>query len=318
MQSNYLFYALIAAGIFTAYMALVNLFRRDRARARLASALPEGFDADDGGDSGLPTLAVWCERFLTVLGIDTRTQPKLALLLAQAGVTSPYGVAYYLFFERLVQPLLLLLSLGLGAAVTFATGVPFLTKLLLGFVAFLTLIAGLFGAKLYVTNRKQHRQQILLAGFPEALDLLLVCIESGLAMDASINRVCSEMKRSHPEIAQELERTRLELTLLPDRTQALQHLAERTEIVPFRALVSALIQTEKFGTSLLDTLRVLSEDQRTTRLYNAENRAARIPVLITIPLILCILPAFIMIILGPPLVRVIEQGGIFGDKTPGN
>jgi tight adherence protein C len=86
--------------------------------------------------------------------------------------------------------------------------------------------------------------------------------------------------------------------------------------VPFKSLVAALVQTERFGTSLLDTLRVLSDDIRTSRLMLAETRAARIPVLITIPLIFCMMPAFVMIILGPPIVKVIEQGGIFGDRGP--
>ena len=146
------------------------------------------------------------------------------------------------------------------------------------------------------------------------LDLMLVCIESGLGLDAALNRVCKEMRSMYPPLVAELDRTRLELTMLGDRVIALQNLADRTEITPFRTLVSSLIQTEKFGTSLVETLRVLAEEIRTTRLFSAEQKAARIPVLITIPLILCILPAFIMIIIAPPLVKVMSNGGIFGDS----
>ena len=134
-----------------------------------------------------------------------------------------------------------------------------------------------------------------------------MCIEAGLGLDAAFNRVCKELREMHPEVIAELDRTRLELTMLGDRVVALQNLAERTGTISFRTLVSSLIQTEKFGTSLVDTLRVLSEEQRITRLYSAEQKAARIPVLITIPLILFIMPAFIMIILGPPIVKTMNQ-----------
>jgi tight adherence protein C len=167
---------------------------------------------------------------------------------------------------------------------------------------------------MYVGNLKKKRQQVLLNSFPETLDLLLVCIEAGLGLDAALSRVCRELRGMHPDVVAEFDRTRLELTMLNDRTRALQNLGDRTEVVPFKSLVSSLIQTEQFGTSLVDTLRVLAEEQRLTRLYTAEQKAARIPVLITIPLILFIMPAFIMIIIGPPIIRVMSNGGIFGGQ----
>jgi tight adherence protein C len=314
MSSDYIVYALIAVGIFTAYMAVVHIFRRDRLRERLQMAAGDAYGMDD--DEPEPVSAIFCENVLALLGVDIRNQKELSVQLAQAGVRSPHAVAYFLFFKRIVQPVLLVIGGLLFLKVLLSTGLPMLAKLLNFSLALLLLVTGLFGANLYVTNRRQRRQQLLLRSFPEALDLLLVCIESGLGLDAALARVTAELKKSHPEVTYELDRTRIELSVLPDRTQALQNLAERSGIVAFKSLVAALIQTEKFGTSLVDTLRVLSEDQRTNRLLNAETRAARIPVLITIPLILCILPAFIMIILGPPVIRVMEKGGIFGSATP--
>lgn len=315
MTSGYLFYAILIIGVFTAYMAIVNIFRRDRMRQKLRTAPSLQYDDDDAVP---PISASFCQGILSLFGIKTENRKEAILSLTQAGLSSPYAITYFLFFKRIVQPILFVLGVLLLAQLFMSpAGQPFFTKLVHFALAVFLMVIGLFGANLYVANCKQRRQKLLLLSFPETLDLLLVCIESGLGLDAALARVCNEMRATHPEVIGEFDRTRIELTVMSDRAQALQNLADRTGIVPFKSLVSALIQTEKFGTSLLDTLRVLSDEIRTNRLMLAETRAARIPVLITIPLILCILPAFIMIILGPPIVRVMEQGGIFGEKTPG-
>lgn len=312
MGNNYLFYAIIVVGVFTAYMAIINIFRRDRMRQRLRAAPTTQYEDDDAAP---PVLAAMCRRVLTLFGVDLANQREIVVQLMQAGLNSPHALTYFLFFKRIVQPILFVIgSLVLLKLMIATTPQPFMLKLFEFLVAIILMVAGVLGAKLYVTNNRQRRQHILLRSFPEVLDLLLVCIESGLGLDAALAKVCNEMRATHSVVISEFDRTRIELTVMSDRSQALQNLSERTGIVPFKSLVSALIQTEKFGTSLLDTLRVLSDDIRTTRLMAAEARAARIPVLITIPLILCILPAFIMVILGPPIVRVIEQGGIFGEK----
>jgi tight adherence protein C len=314
MQNSYIAYAIIAVGVFTAYMAFVQLFKRNRLRERLLTV--DSYDVEDD-DAVPPVSASLFAGTLAVFGTNVKDQKPVALMLSQAGITSRYAVTYYLFFKNVVQPVLLVLG-GILLAKTLLTGagLPLMAKSFRMLSALMLITGGLFGAKLYVQNRKQRHQQILNRSFPEALDLLLVCIESGLGLDAALTRVCAELRRSHPEITAELDRTRAELTIMNDRSQALQNLADRTDIVPFRSLAAALMQTEKFGTSLVDTLRVLSEDMRITRLLGAENRAARIPVLITIPLIFCILPAFVMVILGPAYVKVEQQGGIFGEKNP--
>jgi tight adherence protein C len=111
-------------------------------------------------------------------------------------------------------------------------------------------------------------------------------------------------------MTQELNRTRIELALLNDRVKALTHLAERTDLVAFRALTSSLIQSERLGTSLTDTLRVLSEEFRLERLSKAEEKAARLPVLLTIPLVLLLMPAFMLIVLGPAIISFMQQGSV--------
>ncbi len=314
MNADYIIYALIAVGIFTIYMALVHLLRKDKQKSRIQRTAADAFYAMET-EERTPAFAVFCQAMVALTGVNVNDQKPLVLSLAQAGKNSPYAVHYFLFFKRIMQPVLLVLGTYLFLQALMTPELAGSKKALNFMVSLLLMAIGLFGSSLYLNNSKQRRQAILLRSFPEGLDLLLVCIESGLGLDAALGRVCAEMHSSHPVLAQELERTRIELTVMSDRSVALQNLAERAQIVPFKSLVASLIQTEKFGTSLVETLRVLSEDQRITRLLNAENRAARIPVLITIPLILCILPAFMIIILGPPIVKVIEQGGLFGSAT---
>jgi len=309
LNNDYIAYAIVTVGIFTFYMAMMHLFRSG-SQSRVSSAADALYTAADA-ETGPPVLAQLCEMVLSVIRIDPAAHKKITQSLARAGINDPYATTYFLFVRWIVQPIVLLLGL-VTLLSTFATpGIDdfdMTTNLL---TALLFIVFGVNGAALFVTNQKTRRQKILELAFPEMMDLLLVCIEAGLGLDAALNRVCKELRSLHPEIVTELDRTRLELTILNDRVVALENLADRAEIVPFRILVSALIQTEKFGTSLVDTLRILSEEQRLVRLSNAEQRAGRIPVLISIPLILFILPAFITIILGPPIIKVINSGGLF-------
>ncbi len=310
---HYLAFALIAVVIFTMYMSVLHLiFYTSKLRTRLKNSASAGYSSDNAEDIP-PLFAQLCEWCLAKFKIPTTGQKELAMWLSRAGLESPYAVTYYLFFNRLAQPVILLCGVFiLFSMISDADGMGMLMYLI---IMLCFVLIGIRGAKLYVENLRQKRLVKLVDSFPEMLDLLLVCIESGLGLDAALNRVCKELRAMHPVVVSELDRMRLELTMLNDRTQALQNLAERLDIVNFRTLVAALIQTEKFGTSLVDTLRVLSEEQRLTRLYAAEQKAARIPVLITIPLIIFIMPAFIMIIIGPPFIKVMSQGGLFGNSV---
>jgi tight adherence protein C len=308
--------ALVAIVTFVGYMALDLFFGKKRQSEELSGRIlgDEIYDEDGSGEellsieekrsSGARTLSV----LMKLLGIDVeKNVDKLAPRFRHAGINHPDASIYYIFFQRIVSIFLVFLSLLF--LLTDAEGTQRIMHMLCGAIL---IILGLFGPSLYLRNAIDKRKKVLQRSFPDALDLLLVCVESGLALDAALGRVCRELDRAHPVITEELNRTRMELTLLNDRTRALMNLGERTDLVAFRSLAAALIQTEKFGTSLTDTLRVLSDDYRQTRLLIAENKANRIPVLITIPLILLLMPAFIMIIMGPAIVRVINQGGIFG------
>lgn len=317
MQENYLTLGIIVLVLFTGYLAAVSFFKRDPVKDRLKKIAPmtnEGAIYEETRSG----FGVLCENILSAFGVNLAQAKKdNYLLLSRAGLGSTDSVAFYMAFRYIGQPILL--ALGIFQLVVIMVNFSDLTKGGIAQHAILALvfiIGGGMGANLYLKNRTQKRAVVLQRSFPDMLDLLLVCIEAGLALDAALARVCGELGRAHPEITKEFDRTRLELTMLNDRPQALVNLAERTDLVQFRSLVASLIQSEKFGTNLADTLRVLADDYRTTRLLNAENKAARIPALVTVPLILCILPSLMMILLGPPFIRINEQGGLFGGQQP--
>jgi len=250
-------------------------------------------------------LSYLLEKVLHTFKIDYQEyERQLKLKFAQSGIDSPNAPIYYIFAKKIgpfigVALALLLLTSPASGAVKF---------LYFGLAAYFAYM-GLKGADSYLNSRKKKRQYVLQRSFPDGLDLILVCVEAGLALDAALSRVCKELESAHPELTKEFNKTRIELTLLNDRPKALQNLAERTDMVAFRALSGALLQSEKFGTSLTETLRVLSEDYRQTRMMAAENKANRLPALITLPLMMLMMPAFVMLLMGPAIIMLIATWG---------
>lgn len=309
--------AIISLGVFVGIIFLLSRSSsEDNMRERLNRMADGEYDPQQGGygadnnpetaflhqDREKTFLASLGESVLSLMGQDVAEKEKeLQLKFIQAGIESPNAIGYYYIFRVIALPVALIIAYTL-----FTSNVSGAMKLLYVLAAVAALGIGWFGPSLYVTNSKQKRQKVLQRSFPDTLDLILVCVESGLALDAALARVCRELGRAHPVITRELNRTRMELTLLSDRSMALQNLAERTDMVAFRSLVAALMQTEKFGTSLTETLRVLSDDYRHTRLMIAENKAGRLPALMTIPMILLMMPAFVMIILGPGIIQALD------------
>jgi tight adherence protein C len=246
--------------------------------------------------------AGFCEQALRMMGVNTEQLRKdSAMRFYRSGIQSPDAPVYFLFIKRVM----FVACVGLAIYV-FMQPAAGTTKLMHYIVCLILLFLGVSGANVYLKNLRDKREKVLQRSFPDALDLLLVCVESGLALDGALSRVCKELGRAHPMIAYELNRTRLELTLLNDRAQALSNLAERTDMIAFRSLVTTLLQSERFGTSLTETLRVLSEEFRNTRLMLAEEKAGRLPVLMTIPLITLMMPALFLIILGPAILGVMK------------
>jgi tight adherence protein C len=145
---------------------------------------------------------------------------------------------------------------------------------------------------------------MMFVGLPDGLDMLVVCVEAGMGLDAAINRVGEEMKASNKVLSDELKLVTLELRAGKHRQEALRNLAQRTDLEDLSSLVSLLVQTDKFGTSIAQALRVYSDSMRTKRYQRAEEIAAKIAVKLTFPLILFIFPSLFVVILGPAMIRI--------------
>jgi tight adherence protein C len=162
-----------------------------------------------------------------------------------------------------------------------------------------TLILSYKAPDLYLTNRINKRSAEIRKGLPDALDLLVICAEAGLTVDAAFHRVSKELGKAYPELGEEFALTAIELGFLTDRRQAFENLATRVHLDAVKGVVTTMIQTEKYGTPLASALRVLSAEFRNERMMRAEEKAARLPAIMTVPLILFILPVLFVVILGP-------------------
>jgi tight adherence protein C len=213
--------------------------------------------------------------------------------LRQAGFHSRDASVVYIFV-KLAMPLATGFLVMLLTSTVIEVSEDMILPVWMGAV-----ILGFFMPELYIKNVTQKRREILNHVLPEGLDLLTICVEAGLSIDAAFRRVAKEMRGSMAELATEFEMTAIELTYLPDRQQALENMAERSDSPAVAALVNALRQTEKYGTPLANSLRVLSQEFRQTRASKAEEKGARMPALMTVPLMVFILPTLIAVLLAP-------------------
>ena len=165
-------------------------------------------------------------------------------------------------------------------------------------------LLGLFLPDMWIYFRTSRRKERLTKAFPDALDLLIVCVEAGMSLDAAISRVGTELSLSHPDLAQELNVLNLELRAGKSRQTALRNLARRIDIDDVNSLVTLLIQTDRFGTSVAQALRVFSESFRTARYQRAEEIAAKIGTKLIFPLVLFIFPSFFVVAVGPAVIGI--------------
>lgn len=227
---------------------------------------------------------------------------KIVGKLEKAGMRSREAVASYLI-AKLVCPVAgACTGLLLFYAMSGRLPLPVLLLMACGTVAL-----GFFGPEIFVSNQATKRRQAMQKSLPDALDLLVICAEAGLTLDVALHRVAEELGRSAPELADELTVTSVELNFLPDRKLALQNLAKRTELPAIRSVVSTLVQTERYGTPLAQTLRVLSADFREQRMLRAEEKAARLPATLTVPMIVFILPTLFIVLIGPAIIDILDR-----------
>ncbi|NIA67205.1 type II secretion system F family protein [Pelagibius litoralis] len=230
---------------------------------------------------------------------------KVGLKLMQAGWRSNDAVVRFFFFK-------LALPFAFGGVSTFM--LYGLEAYSLGPAGRVTAALGavIFGAYLpdiIVRNAAEKRRTAIRKSLPDALDLMVICSEAGLALDATLARVAREMEKTAPELADEFNLTALELGFLPDRRVALQNLALRTDITVLRGMVGTLLQAERYGTPLAHALRVLSAESREERAMRAEEKAARLPALLTVPMIVFILPPLFIVLIGPAALRTMDSFG---------
>lgn len=222
--------------------------------------------------------------------------------LTQAGFMGPAAVRVY-YAVRVV--------LAIALPVVFAVLAPFILadteveQLVL--IAGALSLAGLYMPAVIVTQRIQKRQQLAFEGFPDALDMLLVCVEAGLGLDSALNRVSQEITRAHPMLAEQFQLVALELRAGKSREQALRNLAQRVGIDEVRSFVNLLVQSENLGTSIAQALRVHADEMRKIRLARAEEEANKLPVKLAIPLVLLVLPALMLTVMSPAIISIIRN-----------
>ena len=216
--------------------------------------------------------------------------------LMQAGIRSK-DLAVVVIFARMVLPLVFgsIMIVGVYGLGWFEDWGDFKRY---GIVAG-TLIGTYKAPDLWLKNKITKRTHAIRKGLPDSLDLLVICAEAGLTVDAAFNRVARELGKAYPELGDEFALTSIELGFLTDRRSAFENLANRIDLEAIRGVVTTMIQTEKYGTPLASALRVLSAEFRNDRMMRAEEKAARLPAIMTVPLIMFILPVLFIVILGP-------------------
>jgi tight adherence protein C len=296
-------FALVAVG---AYLATVAVAARQMSRRRLVDGAEVSGHAVVGASlrsQQQETAWVKLVNSIEKTGlslVDTRDE-NMRRKLAAAGYTAPYA-------PRLYTLIRLVLVLGLPVlmfGILWATGsVPSLLKVY-GIVV-VAALAGLYLPAVWIAARADRRQREIINGFPDALDLMLVCVEAGLAMDAAFQRVGMEMTTSHPRLAEQFGAVVLELRAGRSHEDALRRMADRSGTDEIRAFATLLIQSSKLGSSIAQTLRVYASEMRERRRLRAEEKAHRLPVLLSVPLVGCMLPVMIGVLMLPAMIRIIR------------
>jgi tight adherence protein C len=240
-----------------------------------------------------------------VLGLNllrTERAQQVTTKLAAAGWRRGDAVVRYFFF-KLVLPAVI----GLGGLL-WMTSLHVLshsTSIRAAAAAGLALI-GFFLPDMYVNNAATKRQTKLQRQLPDMLDMMVTCSEAGLSLDATLRRASDEFAKAAPELSDEVALTCVEMEFLPDRGQALLNFAERTGLPSIKSMVNTLQQAQRFGTPLSQALRTLAAEFRDERILKAEEKAARLPALLTVPMVLFILPPLFIVLLGPAIIRIYD------------
>jgi len=227
-------------------------------------------------------------------------QEQARTLLVLAGYRGQAPYVTYLFF-RMAMPVIMLFASLFYIFIVLNLSYPPLIKFSM---AIACAYFGMQSPNIFLKNKIQRRQLSIKRAFPDALDLLLICVESGMSIEAAFRKVSEELGTQSVALAEEFTLTTAELSYLPDRRQAYENLAQRTGLEGVKAVCLALAQSERYGTPLGTTLRVLAQENRDMRMAEAEKKAAGLPPKLTVPMIVFFLPVLFVVILGPAAIRV--------------
>ncbi|MBD7942402.1 type II secretion system F family protein [Brevundimonas sp. Sa3CVA3] len=280
--------------------------RREELRRRSRQALRGGGGETGGGlrrtDDSFRSRVVARLNLVKLL-----EDPKVAEKMTQAGFRGPRPLNTFYFF-RFALPFILM---ALTAFYLFLVIKPDLPGFTLFSFVILAAGVGFYAPNIYLKNLIDKRRQSIVAAFPDSLDLLLICVESGMSIEAAIQKVSQEVGGQSIELAEELSLLSAELSYLPERRLAYEGMAKRTQHPGIRAVATAMTQAETYGTPLGSALRVMAKENRDLRLAAAEKKAAALPAQLTVPMILFFLPVLFVVILGPAIINITDtiKGG---------
>jgi len=268
--------------------------RRDELKRRSRQAL-----ARDGGlrhtDSGFKKDVVDRLNLMKLL-----EDPKVADKMAQAGYRGPKPLSTFYFF-RFASPFIFLAVVAFYLFVFNDFGLPVMSRVTATMAA---AVIGFYAPNVFLSNRIAKRQQSISYAFPDALDLLLICVEAGMSVEAAIQKVSQEIGSTSIELAEEMGLLSAELSYLPERRMAYEGLAKRTNNPGVKSVTTAMVQAEQYGTPLSSALRTMAKENRDLRLSAAEKKAAALPAQLTVPMILFFLPVLFVVILGPAIINI--------------
>ncbi|MFA4893964.1 type II secretion system F family protein [Brevundimonas sp.] len=269
-----------------------ELKRRSRQAIASQNAGPQGLRHTDDG---------FKKRVVERLNLTTLLEdPKVADKMAQAGYRGPKPLTTFYFF-RFSMPFVFLAIVAFYLFVFNDFGLSFMVRVTITMVA---AVIGFYAPNIFLANRIAKRRTSIMQAFPDALDLLLICVEAGMSIEAAIQKVSQEIGGSSIDLAEEMTLLSAELSYLPDRRMAYEGLARRTNHPGVKSVATAMTQAETYGTPLGSALRTMAKENREMRLSAAEKKAAALPAKLTVPMILFFLPVLFIVILTPAIISI--------------
>ncbi len=306
-QGNTALLAFTFAAVFLAAIGIGSLFGGENRVARRLAGKTRSAEAEERPSLRETTRESLWNTLLNSLIDSGSLMPKpddstMRLKLIHAG---------YLNVKTIRSYFALRLALAIGAPLSYLVLVPFISGTVeistILFTLVALIMAGFYVPPFYLAMKIKNRKRSISDSFPDTLDMLVVCVEAGLGLDAAITRVGSQISMAHPLLAEHLGMVALELRAGKSREDALRNLALRTGLPAISSFVTLLVQSENLGTSIAQTLRVHADEMRIQRMLRAEEKAHMLPVLLSVPLVTCILPAMISVILLPGGITVVRQ-----------